>query len=190
LLPGVLVESVGLFLLQPSQIPSTGRYARRMFLGFAHVGVCVPDVEAAIQWYSEVLGLKVLSPPYRMAGEDIERDMGELLPSPVVVKAAIVGLGADDHVLELIEYPEAGVLPRPSRAGSITTPGLTHVGLVCDDLDRTREVLEERGVEFIVSGIAEVAGLRTTWFTDPWGTVFILLEKGRTTLPYWHQYGP
>jgi len=165
-----------------------GRYADRMLLGLAHAAVCVPDVEAATRWYSEVLGLQVLSPPYRMAGEAIEQDMSELIPSPVVLKAAIVGFGADDHVLELIEYPEAGIEPRQSGGASVTRPGLTHVGLVCDDLDRTRTEFEARGVEFLVSGVANVAGLRTTWFTDPWGTVFILLEKQREALPYWRQY--
>jgi catechol 2,3-dioxygenase-like lactoylglutathione lyase family enzyme len=159
-----------------------------MIQGFAHAAICVPDVEAATRWYADVLGLQVLSPPYRMAGEAIERDMGELIPSPVVVKAAIVGLGPDDHVLELIEYPEAGIGARPAGPPSVTRPGLTHVGLVCDDIDQTRETLEARGVEFIVSGIADVAGLRTTWFVDPWGTVFILLEKQKEALPYWRQY--
>jgi catechol 2,3-dioxygenase-like lactoylglutathione lyase family enzyme len=32
----------------------------------AHTGVCVPDVEAAVAWYRDVLGLTVLSPPYLM----------------------------------------------------------------------------------------------------------------------------
>jgi catechol 2,3-dioxygenase-like lactoylglutathione lyase family enzyme len=158
-----------------------------MFTGFAHAAVCVPDVEEATRWYSEVLGLQVLSPPYRMAGAAIERDMGELVPSPVVVKAAIVGLGADDHVLELIEYPEArGPAAEPGRP-DITQPGLTHVGLVCDDLATTRKELEARGVEFLTAGIAEVAGLRTSWFHDPWGTVFILVEKRLEDRPYWRQ---
>ena len=40
--------------------------------------------------------------------------MGELVPSPVVVTAAIVGFGNDDRVLELIEYPEADVTIGPS----------------------------------------------------------------------------
>ena len=53
----------------------------------------------------------VLSPPYRMEGEQIEHDMGELVPSPVVVHAAIVGFGQDDRVIELIEYPAADVVP-------------------------------------------------------------------------------
>jgi catechol 2,3-dioxygenase-like lactoylglutathione lyase family enzyme len=159
-----------------------------MLTGFAHAAICVPDVETAARWYADVLGLQVLSPPYRMEGAAIEKDMGELLPSPVAVKAAIVGLGADDHVLELIEYPEAGVAAPGTDYSPITTPGLTHVGLVCDDIEATRAEFEGRGVEFIVSGIADVAGLRTTWFKDPWGTVFILVEKRHGALPYWGQH--
>jgi catechol 2,3-dioxygenase-like lactoylglutathione lyase family enzyme len=160
-----------------------------MFTGFAHAAVCVGDVDEATRWYSEVLGLRVLSPPYEMAGEDIDRDMGELIPTPVVLKAAIVGLGPDDHVLELIEYPKVGVAT-DQQAPDITRPGLTHVGLVCDDLDSTRQELEKKGVAFLTEGIADVAGLRTTWFHDPWGTVFILLEKKLADRPYWRQYAP
>lgn len=159
-----------------------------MLTGFAHAAICVADVDEATRWYSEVLGLQVLSPPYQMAGEAIDRDMGELIPSPVVVKAAIVGLGADDHVLELIEYPEAPVREaRPPRP-DITNPGLTHVGLVCDDIASTRTELEGRGVEFLTSEIADVAGLRTTWCHDPWGNVLILVEKRHLDRPYWSQY--
>jgi catechol 2,3-dioxygenase-like lactoylglutathione lyase family enzyme len=160
-----------------------------MLTGFAHTAICVPDVEAATRWYADILGLQVLSPPYRMEGPAIEKDMGELVPSPVVVKAAILGLGADDRVLEIIEYPNVPASAVPPGA-PITDPGLTHVGLVCDDIARTRVDLEGRGVTFLVSGIADLAGLRTTWFADPWGTVFILLEKRHGDRPYWRQYQP
>jgi hypothetical protein len=159
-----------------------------MFTGFAHVAVCVNDVEEATRWYADILGLRVLSPPYEMAGPEIEQDMGELLPSPVVVRAAILGLDADDHVIELLEYPQAAVASeRPGRS-DVTRPGITHVGLVCADIERTRTDLEMRGVSFLTSGISDVAGLRTTWFRDPWGTVFILLEKRDEHRPYWRQY--
>ena len=151
----------------------------------AHSAVCVPDIEAAVQWYAGVLGFRVLSPPYRMEGEAIERDMGELVPSPVVVTAAIVGLENGDRVIELVEYPNAHV----ERAdAAITHAGITHVGLVCDDLDATRARLEAHDVEFLTAGAADVAGLRTTWFRDPWGAVFILMEKGKPDRPYWRQY--
>jgi catechol 2,3-dioxygenase-like lactoylglutathione lyase family enzyme len=157
--------------------------------GLAHTAVCVPDVDAAVHWYTDVLGLRLLSPPYRMEGPAIERDMGELVPSPVVLNAAIVGFGKDDRVLELIEYPAASIPPPDPDSGrpSVTRNGITHVGMLCDDIDTTRADLEDKGVTFLTSGIADVAGLRTTWCHDPWGTVIIVMEKRRDPLPYWGQ---
>ncbi len=158
-----------------------------MLTGVAHSAICVPDVDEAVRWYAAVLGLEVLSPPYLMEGEVIERDMGELIPEPRV-KAAILGLaGGGDRVLEVIEYPGASGRPRAEDA-SIVDHGLTHVGLVCDDVGATRAELEAAGVRFLTRDIASVAGLRTTWFADPWGTVFILLEKRDPTKPYYAQY--
>ena len=159
-----------------------------MLTGFAHSAVCVPDVEAATRWYSEVLGLEVLSPPYRMEGAQIEHDMGELLPSPVVVRAAIVGFGKDDRVIELIEYPAADVDPPEPGRPVVARVGITHFGVLCDDIGRTRAEFEARGVEFLTTGMAHVAGLRTTWCNDPWGTVIILMEKREGALPYWSQW--
>ncbi len=161
-----------------------------MLTALAHCAICVPDVKAATRWYADVLGLQVLSPPYRMEGEQIERDMGELVPSPVVVTASIVGFAQDDRVLELIEYPTADVAPTSGDRASVTRAGITHVGMVCDDIVATRADLEARGVEFLTAGIAEVAGLKTTWCHDPWGTVIILLEKSRDARPYWGQLLP
>jgi hypothetical protein len=34
-----------------------------------------------------------------------------------------------------------------------------------------------------------VARVRTTWFEDPWGVVFILVEKSRRERPYYAQWG-
>jgi catechol 2,3-dioxygenase-like lactoylglutathione lyase family enzyme len=161
-----------------------------MLTGLAHSAICVPDVHAATRWYADVLGLQVLSPPYRMEGEQIERDMGELVPSPVVVTASIVGFARDDRVVELIEYPSAGAGPTDRERPSLTKPGITHVGFVCEDIVATRDELEARGVEFLTAGIADVAGLKTTWCRDPWGTVIILLEKSRVARPYWGQLLP
>jgi catechol 2,3-dioxygenase-like lactoylglutathione lyase family enzyme len=156
--------------------------------GLAHSAICVPDLDEAVRWYSEVLGLSVLSPPYVMEGEAIERDMGELIPNPRI-KAAILGLPGDgDRVLEIVEYPGTDGHPRAEDA-SIVDHGLTHVGLVCDDIGATRAQLEGMGVQFLTEQIASVAGLLTTWFADPWGTVFILMEKRRDAVrPYFRQY--
>ncbi len=53
-----------------------------MLTGLAHTALCVPDVEAAAAWYTDVLGFTLISPPYLMEGPAIEADMGELIPSP------------------------------------------------------------------------------------------------------------
>jgi hypothetical protein len=155
--------------------------------GLAHSAVCVPDVEEAVHWYSEVMGLEVLSPPYTMRGAQIERDMGELVPAPVIVTAAIVGFEESDRVIELIEYPAAGIGSAGPNDPSVVRVGITHIGLVCNDLAATRSQLERRGVAFLTSGIADVAGLQTTWCHDPWGTVIILMEKRDAARPYWRQ---
>jgi hypothetical protein len=93
------------------------------------------------------------------------------------MRAAILGFERQgDNVLEVIEYPEHPGRPRAPDA-ALTDHGYSHVGFVCEDLAVTRAELEARGVEFLTCGIADIAGLRTTWFRDPYGTVFILMEK-------------
>src|SRR4051812_44836962 len=127
----------------------------------AHTAVCVPDCKAATAWYADVLGMTVLSPPYRMDGDALTADMGEIVPPPVVLKAAILGVPGDgDRVLEVIEYPDHRHAPGGDKG--VTTPGFTHVGLVCDDIDAERSRLESAGVHFLTRRIADVAGLRTT----------------------------
>jgi catechol 2,3-dioxygenase-like lactoylglutathione lyase family enzyme len=158
-----------------------------MITGLAHTGVCVADCEAAVAYYRDVLGFEVLSPPYVMDGDAIRADMGELLADPAM-KAAIVGFGDDgDRVLEVIEYLRVGGGDAPRQG--LADPGLSHVGLICDDVVATRKVLEDKGVHFLVDGIADIAGVRTTWFADPWGVVFILVEKRKPERPYFAQFG-
>jgi catechol 2,3-dioxygenase-like lactoylglutathione lyase family enzyme len=155
--------------------------------GLAHTGVCVPNLAEAVQWYTQTLGLALLSPPARIEGPAIERDMAEMIPG-VALQAAILGVrDSGDRVLEVIEYPRHP--GRPKRDGwSLTDHGFSHVGLLCDDIAATRAELEARGVRFLTHGTAEIAGLQTTWFEDPYGNVFILMAKSASELPYFRQW--
>jgi len=155
--------------------------------GLAHTGVCVPNLAEAVAWYTQTLGLVLLSPPARIEGRAIENDMAEMIPG-VVLQAAILGVrDSGDRVLEVIEYPKHPGRPKP-RDWSLTDHGFSHVGLVCDDIAATRAELEARGVRFLTRGTAEIAGLETTWFEDPYGNVFILMAKSATQLPYFRQW--
>ena len=130
----------------------------------------------------------VLDADSLMTGDAIDEDMGELVDKPVAVKVAIVGFEQSDHVIEIIEYPNQP--PSTDHAGELdlTAVGPSHIGLLCDDVEAERARLAEAGVEVLVSGIASIARLRTIWFRDPWGIVFILLEKERTGRAYWNQF--
>jgi len=158
-----------------------------MITGVAHTGVCVPNVDEAVAWYTQVLGLQLIAGPALLEGETIEQDMGELVPG-IALKAAILGFDdSGDRVLEVIEYPKTPGRPRAADA-SITDHGFSHVGLICDDIAKTRAELEARGVQFLTKGIASIAGLKTTWFRDRYGLVYILMEKGVTAKPYYQQF--
>ena len=157
-----------------------------MITALAHTAICVPDLDAALEWYGSVLGLTVIAGPALMEGEALERDMGDLVPG-VVLKAAILGFeSGGDNVLEVIEYPKVSGRPRAPGAG-ITDYGVSHIGLVCDDIERTRAEIEAKGVEFFTRGIADIAGHRTSWFNDREGIVSILMQKCAAYSPYfWH----
>ena len=158
-----------------------------MISGLAHTGVCVPNLAEAVQWYTQTLGLDLLSPPARIEGPAIENDMAEMIPG-VVLQAAILGVrDSGDRVLEVIEYPKHPGRPKEPD-WSLTDHGFSHVGLLCDDIAATRAELEARGVRFLTHGTAEIAGLQTTWFEDPYGNVFILMAKSASELPYFRQW--
>ena len=55
-----------------------GMFASRssVITGLAHTALHVADVDAAVAWYRDVLGLTVLSPPYRMEGDAIDARHG------------------------------------------------------------------------------------------------------------------
>ena len=159
-----------------------------MITGLAHTAICVPDVEAAVAWYRDVLGLVVLSPPYLMEGDEIAKDMGELIPG-----AAPEGGHRRVRRTTATACWRSSSTRAPSgdgrRDAALTDHGLTHVALLCSDIEATRGELEAKGVRFLVQGVADVARVRTTWFADPWGVVFILVEKTRPDRPYYAQWG-
>jgi catechol 2,3-dioxygenase-like lactoylglutathione lyase family enzyme len=92
-----------------------------------HVGVSVPDLEAAVAWYSDVLGLDPLGKPVTVGAGDGHADR---------VAADVLGPGTfrQSHLtssngvaLELFQFEE----PAPRR------PGIFHLCVVPPRFDRT-----------------------------------------------------
>jgi len=95
-----------------------------------HVGIVVRDMEQAMRFYRDTLGLHV----HKL--ETIQ-DQG--------VKAALLTLG--DSEIELLEpvQPDTGVARYLERKGE----GLHHICFEVDDVERDLESLKARGTEMI-----------------------------------------
>jgi Xaa-Pro dipeptidase len=90
---------------------------QNMITGLAHAGVCVPDCEAAVAFYYDVLGLRVLSPPYVMAGDAIRkgrhRRPTRAQPGAPLLRA--VGLKPLGRSIDGVQTPIADEMTRVER---------------------------------------------------------------------------
>jgi methylmalonyl-CoA/ethylmalonyl-CoA epimerase len=102
-----------------------------------HVGISVPDLEAAIAWYHDMLGFEVAKRMEMGAGS---------------AKLAFVKNG--DFYIELFEVKGANPLPESRRYPNedIKTHGTKHLCLVVDDNRQVAAILKEKGVDIAMDG--------------------------------------
>jgi catechol 2,3-dioxygenase-like lactoylglutathione lyase family enzyme len=130
-----------------------------------HVGVRVPDYEAALAWYTEKLDFRVLQQwPYG------ELKLAYLSPA-----------NDDDFHLELLAGPVPHANPVfDDLAVSLDYGGYQHFCLHVDSVDAARAELAARGVDLIGEPFEiDDISRRLAFFRDPWGNMIELSE----TLP-------
>lgn len=121
----------------------------------AHIGVAVPDIEAALSFYRDVLGL-VPHPPERADG------------------ATIVSLPFGDSEVELLEPNDpAGPIARFLEKRG---PGIHHICYRVPDLDAALERCRVAGYRLVDEQPRMGAGGRRIAFLHPKATSGILLE--------------
>ena len=119
--------------------------------GIHHVGVLVADLERALKFYGEALGL--VSNPARP-------DLG--YPG--------VWLDVGDQQIHLMQLPNPDPLTgRPAHGGRDR-----HMALAVEDLDVLRQALESAGVPYTSSK----SGRKALFCRDPDGNVLELVERG------------
>ena len=121
----------------------------------AHVGVAVPDIEAALAFYRDVLGL-IPHPPENADG------------------ATIVSLSLGESEVELLapRDPDSPIAKFLERRG----PGIHHICYRVPDLDRALEACRRRGYRLVDEVPRSGAGGRRIAFVHPKATAGILLE--------------
>ena len=113
-----------------------------------HVSLRVPDYDAALSWYRNILGLELI------------REWTD--PELPGLQLCTLALGGTN--LEIIgngePAPRNPVTDIPSHMGQM---GVVHLCLVVDDLEESMSVLRERGVEELAGPVA-VPALNMTLF--------------------------
>ncbi|MCP4436936.1 MAG: VOC family protein [Actinomycetia bacterium] len=141
----------------------------------SHVGLCTPDLEATMRFFTEGLGFDATdrfdidseSVPDIAAALEVIPDDG----APLVVHSQVVQHG--DFAVELLGYdsPTPSGTPATSRA----TIGLTHLALWVDDLDGAVDRAVAAGGSVIESTRTN-PGVNLVFLSDPAGVRIELME--------------
>ena len=110
-----------------------------MIRGINHAGFVVRDFEAAVRFYEEIVGLRVLDLLER-TGTPISQVVGYENAHLRIAKMAAEG---EEHFLELIEYVRPTAGERASEERAII--GGAHVAFIVDDIQAAFERVISNG---------------------------------------------
>ncbi|CUR56042.1 putative methylmalonyl-CoA epimerase [metagenome] len=103
-----------------------------LFIAIDHVGVAVPDLDVAIAFYTDTLGMTV-------AHEETNEEQG--------VREAMVAVGDTGSCIQLLAplTPESTIAKFLDRSG----PGLQQLAYRVRDIEEVSEVLRARGLRLL-----------------------------------------
>ena len=112
-----------------------------MLKSFYHTGFVVEDLERSVAFYSDVMGMRIVTQVDR-EGETINQILG--FPD-AHIKGAFLDK-EEGHQLELIQY----INPPSGRARfERNDSGATHLAFFVEDLDRFHEETSKRGLTYL-----------------------------------------
>ena len=121
-----------------------------------HVAIICSNYDKSRRFYTEVLGLSIVSETYRADRSSYKLDLA--LP--------------DGSQIELFSFPEPP--PRPSYPEAC---GLRHLAFAVNDLDHAVDALTAQGIAVEEVRIDKLTGKRFTFFADPDGLPLELYEE-------------
>ena len=127
-----------------------------MLKGFHHIAIICSDYPKSKQFYTEVLGFRVLAENYREQRQSYKLDLA--LP--------------DGSQIELFSFPSAP--PRPSKPEA---QGLRHLAFKVENIDQVVSYLSKHQVEVEPIRVDEYTGKRFTFFADPDGLPLEIYES-------------
>lgn len=130
---------------------------------FDHVGISVPDLEAATAWYCAALNLTA-APVFSVPDTDLR---------------GVMLLHDSGYRVELLHRPSARPGPRPGSAlEAAGTHGFGHMCLCVDDVDAEYTRLVAAGAaESMPPCPSPRPGARMAFVADPYGNLIELLDR-------------
>jgi len=143
-----------------------------MKVSFHHAGIVVPDLDAGITFYQNLLGL---TEQFRQAWDTdspVVEDVIDLKNSA----AEYAMLAGEGFHVELFEYsaPESQGDPAARRP---CDPGIRHIGFAFDDIEAACERLIEGGGT-MHHGPVNLGTTRAIYCRDPFGNIVELMQTG------------
>ena len=123
--------------------------------GIHHVAIIGSDYAASKDFYTRILGLRVLAEHYRAERDSYKLDLA--LP--------------DGAQIELFSFPDP-----PSRPTRPEACGLRHLAFAVTDVTQCKAWLEAQGVAVENVRVDEYTGRRFVFFADPDGLPLELYE--------------
>ena len=131
-----------------------------------HFGITVSDLDRAVQFYRETLGLSVLN-EFSVSGEAFSTAVGV-----DDATGRFAHLDAGGARVELVEYDPEGETRGDS---SVNRPGEKHLGFTVDDIDSVYESVAS-DVETFSEPQTTDTGSRILFLRDPEGNLVELVE--------------
>lgn len=156
--------------------------------GVHHFAYTVPDLDAAVGFFTDVLGAEVAThfgPMQDPEGDTFADKLG--IHPRSVLRSALLRFGPTLNV-ELHQYEAPDQHDSPPRQ---TDPGASHLGVYVDDLQAAAEYLRTQPgvtVRTVGPGPPELDGLVNFFFETPWGQVIEVLTAP-DPLPYEQRTG-
>jgi len=127
-----------------------------------HCGISVPDLEASIAWYRDMLGFSV-----------------EKRLTLDVVPAKIAFIKHGDFYIELFQIEDAAPLPEDRRYPDrdICTHGTKHVAFAVQDVHKFVDALKKRGVD-IAMDVNMMENKAMSFIRDNAGNLIEITEVG------------
>ena len=145
-----------------------------------HTGMIVGDLDEAIKFYGEGLGLSVIL-DVEAGGPELSQWLGY---DDVQVRAAFMS-GDDGHSVELIQYFQPATEQRdPAEQHRRNVTGAAHLAFIVEDIEETHRKLLSMGAKALNPPVTMNENLKGCYLQDPWGN-WLELDQNQA-----HQHTP